>query len=167
MSKAVSILYLDLDGTVRHGKDQLGRFVNKPSDVVIFPEALQKIREWKLSGGRVVAITNQGGVALGFMPFEIALQTLIETQKLCNNLFDMMMMCVHHPEAKEQEMAVCWCRKPRIGNIVEAAVRLGHLYKDEYYPPHMALFIGDRPEDKACAEGAGVRFMDASEWRGH
>lgn len=68
------------------------------------------------------------------------------------------------PDAKEQEMAVCWCRKPRIGNIVEAAVAMGKMYP-EYYPPHMALFVGDRDEDRQCSENAGIRFMLASEWR--
>jgi D-glycero-D-manno-heptose 1,7-bisphosphate phosphatase len=39
---AVPVLYLDLDGTVRQGKDDtLGRFVNGPEDVVVFPEAVQ------------------------------------------------------------------------------------------------------------------------------
>lgn len=164
MSKAVPVLYLDLDGTVRHGKDQLGIFVNKPEDVVVFPEALQRMREYKKFGWRIVAITNQGGVALGFMDFKIAMAILAETQLQCRQSFDQMMMCIHHPDAKEPEMAVCWCRKPRIGNIVEAALRLGQRH-DEYYPPHMALFVGDRPEDKDCAESAGIRFMDAKEWR--
>jgi hypothetical protein len=36
--KAVPVLYLDLDGTVRKGKDELGRFVNGPDDVELFPE---------------------------------------------------------------------------------------------------------------------------------
>ena len=39
--KAVPVLYLDLDGTVRQGKDDaLGRFVNGPEDGVEFPEAV-------------------------------------------------------------------------------------------------------------------------------
>ena len=37
--KAVPVLYLDMDGTVRKGKDELGRFVNGPEDVEVFPEA--------------------------------------------------------------------------------------------------------------------------------
>lgn len=42
MEKAVPVLYLDLDGTVRQGKDDgLGRFVNGPEDVIVFPEAVE------------------------------------------------------------------------------------------------------------------------------
>jgi hypothetical protein len=31
--RQVRVLYLDLDGTVRKGSDELGRFVNGPEDV--------------------------------------------------------------------------------------------------------------------------------------
>ena len=44
------ILFLDLDGTVRHGFSELGRFVNCADDVVIFPEALERIRFYKEAG---------------------------------------------------------------------------------------------------------------------
>jgi D-glycero-D-manno-heptose 1,7-bisphosphate phosphatase len=38
MSKPTPVLYLDLDGTVRKGYDELGRFVNTKEDVEVFPE---------------------------------------------------------------------------------------------------------------------------------
>jgi hypothetical protein len=41
------LLCLDLDGTVRHGKDELGHFVNGPEDVIVFPEAVEMMRRWK------------------------------------------------------------------------------------------------------------------------
>jgi histidinol phosphatase-like enzyme len=48
------VLYLDIDGTVRQGKDDaLGRFVNGPADVVVFPEAVEMMRRWKAGGGRL------------------------------------------------------------------------------------------------------------------
>lgn len=165
MSRPVHILYLDLDGTVRHGKNELGHFVNTVADVHVFPEARERMREFKQNGWRIVGITNQGGVALGYMSFEVAQQIQLTTYVACEKLFDKIMLCVHHPDATNREMAVCWCRKPRIGNIVEAAVRLGYEYPDEYYPPHLALFVGDRLEDRECAAGAGIGFMDAKDWR--
>lgn len=158
------VLYLDLDGTVRHGKDELGHFVNEVSDVKVFEGVPELMKKYKEKGYRIVAITNQGGVAMGHMTMEVARAICLETYKQCGGLFDKVMMCVHHPDATDPEMATCWCRKPRIGNIVEAAIRMGQEH-DEYYPPHMALFVGDRPEDKECAESAGIEFMDAREWR--
>ncbi len=163
--KAIPVLYLDLDGTVRHGKDELGHFVNEPSDVVIFPEALKLMRQAKADGWRIIGVTNQGGVSLGYMSFEVAGETLKATYDLTEKLFDRIMMCVHHPDAREPEMAVCWCRKPRAGLVFEGALDLTRQHSDEYYPPHMALFVGDRPEDQGCAEAANIRFQWAAEWR--
>lgn len=166
-SKPTPVLYLDLDDTVRKGKDALGRFVNTPEDVEVFPEALAQIRKAKAQGWRIVGVTNQGGVAMGFMTMETLAEIMQETQRQCEGMFDKIMACTHFPEAKDPEWAVCWCRKPRIGLIVEAALTLNHEHNDtEYYPPHMALFVGDREEDRLCAEGAGIQFLDAVKWRG-
>lgn len=162
--KATKVLYLDLDGTVRRGFDELGRFVNKKEDVEVFDGVVDLMRKYKEKGWRIVGVTNQGGVATGQLSYEDMAAAIIETNRQTEQLFDKIMVCVHHPDAREKEMAVCWCRKPRIGNVVLAAHELGKVY-DEYYPPHLALFIGDRPEDKQCAENAGIPFMDAKEWR--
>ena len=35
----------------------------------------------------------------------------------------------------------------------------------EMYPPHMGLFVGDRPEDEECARLAGFTFVPADVWR--
>lgn len=164
MSKPTPVLYLDIDGTVRHGKDELGYFVSQPEEVVVFPEAKKLIKEAKAKGWRVVGISNQGGIALGLANRIDIERSMVETYLQCDSLFDKISFCQHHPNAKEPEYAVCWCRKPRIGLIVETALELAKQH-DEYYPPHLALFVGDRPEDKECAEAANIKFMDAKEWR--
>lgn len=162
--KPTKVLYLDLDGTVRKGYDELGKFVNGPDDVEVFEEVPALLQKYKDKGYRIVGITNQGGVALKHLSFKDMEQAVFVTQKQCNGLFDKIMACIHHPDAKKPEMAICWCRKPRIGSIIEATVALGEMY-DEYYPPHMALFVGDRPEDEECAANANIKFMAAADWR--
>ncbi len=162
--KPTKVLYLDLDGTVRHGFDELGRFVNKPEDVAIFPEALKLMKRYKMAGYRIVGISNQGGIALGHFTFKQCAATMLRTHELCNEMFDKIAWCRHHPDAKEPEYARCWCRKPRIGLIVDTCKEMAAQF-NEYYPPHLALFVGDRPEDRQCAEAANIDFMLASEWR--
>lgn len=163
-SQATPVLYLDLDDTVRKGKATLGRFVNNASDVVVFPEVPDILQEYKRLGWRIVAISNQGGVALGILSMEDCAASMLETQRQCKGAFDKILFCTHHPEAADPEYAVCWCRKPRIGLILEAAHSLSARF-NEYYPPHLALFVGDRPEDEQCAANAGVRYVDAETWR--
>lgn len=164
--RRVPVLYLDLDGTVREGKDDpLGKFVNGPEDVRVFPAAVEKMRLWKAAGGRIAAVSNQGGIALGFVSEAKVAAAMLETQKQCDGLFDLMQWCHHHPSAQDPEMARCWCRKPSAGAIAEAAHGLANRYVDEIYPPWMALFVGDRPEDEECARAAMVDFEEARSWR--
>ena len=163
-SQATPVLYLDLDGTVRKGKDELGRFVNKATDVEVFAEVPAILREYKNKGWRIAAISNQGGVALGILSAEDCMAAMIATQAQCGNAFDKICFCTHHPDAPDPEYAVCWCRKPRIGLVIEAATSMAQKF-NEYYPPHLALFVGDRPEDKECAANAGIKFIDAAGWR--
>ncbi len=158
------VLYLDLDGTVRHGLDELGRFVNGLEDVVIFPEALKLMRKAKHEGWRIVGISNQGGIALGHLTMERCMEAMTRTHLLCDSLFDKIAWCRHHPNAKDPEMAQCWCRKPRIGLIIETCMNMARAF-NEYYPPAFGLFVGDRDEDRQCAENAALRFMWAKDWR--
>lgn len=164
--KAVPVLYLDLDGTVRQGKDDaLGRFVNGPEDVVVFPEAVEMMRRWKAGGGRIAGVSNQGGIALGIVSSAMVAAAMVETQRQCQELFDRILWCQHHPKAENPEMARCWCRKPSAGAVVEAAHGLVERFPGEFYPPYMGLFVGDRPEDQQCAESAGLDFQWAKDWR--
>lgn len=163
---AVPVLYLDLDGTVRQGKDDaLGRFVNGPDDVRVFPEAVERMQDWKARGGRIVGISNQGGIALGIVTMAQVVASMIETQHQCRWLFDRIRFCQHFPSASDPEYARCWCRKPRAGMVIESAVDLGHQHPAEMYPPHLALLVGDRDEDAACAAAANIDFMWATQWR--
>lgn len=162
--RRVPLLVVDLDGTIRHGKDELGHFVNAPEDVVIFPEALELLRRWKQAGGRIVAVSNQGGIALGHMTMQACAETMLRTWQLTDQLIDKIAWCSHHPAAADPEWARCWCRKPAPGLLIEAALELAAKH-GEIYPPYMGLFVGDRDEDAECARLAGFDFCLADQWR--
>jgi len=161
----VPLLCLDLDSTVRKGKTELGRFVNGPEDVEVFPEAVEMMIRWKARGGRIIAVSNQGGIALGLVKLHCVADAMAETYHQAHGLFDKIAWCSHHPDASDPEMARCWCRKPSPGLIIEAAIELARHYAGEMYPPHMGLMVGDRPEDQECAKLAGLDFQWAHEWR--
>lgn len=163
--RMVPVLYCDIDGTIRHGKDELGRFVNTAEDVQVFEGVADLLWEYKRRGWRIVGISNQGGIALGHMSMKTCKEAMAETHKQTGYAFDKLSWCNHHPGASNPEMAVCWCRKPRPGLIIESAFDMAAARVGETYPPHLALFIGDRPEDAECAANAGIRFMDAKDWR--
>jgi D-glycero-D-manno-heptose 1,7-bisphosphate phosphatase len=154
----VPVMFVDLDSTVRKGYDELGRFVNGPGDVEVFPEAAEMVRRWKASGGRVAAVSNQKGVALGHLSREDAVAAAVETNRQCWDLIDGIQMCMHGEDAG------CWCRKPGVGMLVLARHHLERNFEEEYSRSRM-LMVGDRPEDRGCAEAAGIEFLDAAEWR--
>ena len=162
--KMTPVLYLDLDGTVRMGYDELGKFVNGPEDVHVFLGVPELLRRYKDLGWRIIGISNQGGIAKGLMSMEDCKAAMIETQRQTGGMFDKIAWCIHHPDAAEPEMAVCWCRKPRIGLIIESAYDL-EKNTGENYPPHLGLFVGDMDSDKQTAENAGLAFMWAKDWR--
>jgi D-glycero-D-manno-heptose 1,7-bisphosphate phosphatase len=91
-------------------------------------------------------------------------QAMTETHRQTGALFDKIMWCSHHPDAQNPEFSRCWCRKPRPGLLIEAALDLAPRFH-EYYPPYMALMVGDRDEDRVCAANADIDFMHAIEWR--
>jgi|SRR5277367_825282 len=164
METAVAVLYLDIDGTVRKGYDQLGHFVNGPEDVEVFPEAVELMQRWRTAGGRIIGVSNQGGIALGYTTVTRVAEAMRETHRQANQLFDKIAWCSHHPDAVNPEMARCWCRKPAPGLVIEGALEVARQY-GEYYPPHLGLMIGDRPEDQECARIANLDFRWAADWR--
>jgi D-glycero-D-manno-heptose 1,7-bisphosphate phosphatase len=161
----VSVLYCDLDGTVRKGKDELGRFVNGPKDVELFEGMANLLWGYRRRGWRIIAVSNQGGIALGHLSDEVCEKAMGETMSQAEDAFDKMTWCPHYPgEGIDPEMAVCWCRKPRPGMVISSALVLS-IQTGETYPPHLGLMVGDRPEDRGCAENAGLPFLDAAKWR--
>lgn len=164
--RMVPVLYCDLDGTIRKGFDELGRFVNTADDVELFDGVRDLLWEYKRLGWRIIGISNQGGIALGHMSHRDCAIAMAKTNALTKFAFDKIAWCSHHPDASDPEMAVCWCRKPKAGLVIEAALTLAEFHHEaEIYPPHLALFVGDRPEDLECAKNANIRFMLAEEWR--
>jgi len=159
----VPTLFLDLDGTVRQGRDDaLGKFVNGPEDVNVFPEAVVMMRRFKARGGRIIGISNQGGIALGVVTYERVKAAMAETQRQTGDLFDIILWCPHHPAA--EGAVACSCRKPAPGLLFAATA---HLAFDHHELADMdtARMVGDRPEDREAANRAGIGFQFAAEWR--
>lgn len=162
---SIPLLVVDLDGTVRQGPDDpLGRFVNGPEDVRVFPEAVVMMRRWKNGGGRIVGVSNQGGIAIGYTTTDRVTAAMTETYKQCEGMFDKICWCSHHPNALDLDEQRCWCRKPLPGMFFDAVSDLTQHYGERYLPG-LALFVGDRPEDEECAKLINIDFQWAKDWR--
>lgn len=165
------ILFVDLDGTVRLGASERGgKFVNGPEDVELFPGVYELLRDYKARGWHIVAISNQGGIAMGLVSESQVSRAMQETSRLTGNIFDRILWCSHHPDAKDEDerdqrsKSQCMCRKPMPGLVYAAVMSLSEQWATVFHPWDM-LFVGDRPEDEQCAKNCGVPFMWAEDWR--
>jgi D-glycero-D-manno-heptose 1,7-bisphosphate phosphatase len=141
---------VDLDGTVRSTKTGRPHPV-KPWDQRIRTGVAKKLAEYKARGYAVVAVTNQGGVAMGMLTEEdVRAINASLTGTLLPDLIDLVLYCPYHPRARRAEYRQdAECRKPRPGMALEARDRLG-------LDLAASIMVGDMDTDEAFAHNAGI-----------
>ena len=148
--KTGRLLLLDRDGTLNESYDTGPP--NHPAEVVLLPGVAARLHEYASMGWRLVIVTNQGGVAFGYLSEEQAHAT---HQALLDALpvhVDASYLCPHHPRGTIAHYAKpCPNRKPAPGAILDALDRYGA-------KPQDCLFVGDQDTDLQAAKAAGVPF---------
>lgn len=135
-------VFLDRDGTLMEEVN----YCNDPTTVRAIPgasEALAKLRE---QGWLTVIITNQSGLAKGFITpaqYEAVNEELL--RQLAGGI-DAIYHCADHPDAPTAR------RKPQPGMLLEAASDLGIDLSQSW-------MIGDKPIDVECGRLAGCRTV--------
>jgi len=164
-AKDVPCLFLDCDGTVRKGYDELGKFVNKPEDVEIFSEVPALLKRYKQLGYRIFFISNQGGIEMRMVSRDEVAANLNRTRDLLSTdgdpVIDQIYYCPHY---LRQGRYHCFCRKPQIGMLVGASSFLRKIH-NEFVSFDHSIVVGDRDEDRQLAVNANLAFMEAKEWR--
>ncbi len=114
--KGVTI-FLDRDGTINRDTG----YVRTPDELQLFPGVVAALARANHAGARVVLVTNQSGIARGFLTLD-ALKAI--HANLCARLeagggwLDAIYYCPHHPDDK------CSCRKPQTGMVSQAVADL-------------------------------------------
>ena len=139
MNRAV---FLDRDGTI--AKDV--HYCRRPEDFVLFTDAAGVIKLLNNRGFKVIIITNQSGIAHGYLSEE----TLGEIHKKMKEelgregaRIDGIYYCPHHPDAN------CGCRKPKPSLILQAT-------RDFKYRPETFLRGRGSPEGYRVRQGCGL-----------
>jgi D-glycero-D-manno-heptose 1,7-bisphosphate phosphatase len=145
MSKAA---FFDLDSTIRVSKS--GKITpDTPEDQVVMPGRKEKLKELKAQGYKIFAVSNQGGIAMGYTTHEKVKKALADLDHRLGYVFDDMSYSPHmgdHPT-----------RKPNPGMIHELAEKHGiDLSK--------SFMVGDLPSDEEAAKRAGLKYHDASDF---
>ena len=149
MNKA---LFLDLDGTVRGTKGD-GPCPNKPEDQFVLKGHKEKIKEYKEKGYKIIAVTNQGGVGLGYMTSDDNKRCLHNLNEELDFMFDDMLAATATPNDKHH-----WT-KPQPGMLMHAADK-------HNIDLNRSIMVGDRDGDKGAAENAGTKFEWAKDFFG-
>jgi D-glycero-D-manno-heptose 1,7-bisphosphate phosphatase len=148
-------VFLDRDGTV------VKSFGNRPANTVeeieIFDGVAAGLQKIKASGLSIIVVSNQGGIALGYMTNEVMvamndrLQALVSLKKE-SPVIDAFYWCPHKPDEG------CRCRKPGPGMFYKAKEDFGIDMGKSYV-------IGDRPSDMDAGVQAGIprRFLVVQE----
>jgi len=146
----MSAIFLDRDGTLI---EEVG-YLDRPERVALYPWSIDAIRAFNRAGVRVVMITNQSGVARGFLTEEVVDQVHRHIAILLQEggaFIDAYYYCPHHPDGKVPELArVCDCRKPARGLVDRAVQEFG-------IDPRHSFAVGDRWLDVALGHAVGGR----------
>lgn len=139
---------LDRDGVI----SQQTAFVNKPDDLVLIDGAATAIAQLNTAGWPVAVITNQGGIAMGYLTEDILHRIHERLEQLLtegNAHVDAIFYCAHHEHAKRPEYKLdCRCRKPNTGMLEQARDELG-------IDLHKSVVVGDRTTDILAGIRAG------------
>jgi D-glycero-D-manno-heptose 1,7-bisphosphate phosphatase len=147
------IIFLDRDATLM--VDTV--YPNDPAKVELIPVAADAVRELAARGYHLAVVSNQSGIARGFI-------TLAQAQAVDARFVELMLTasgvklptwyCPHGPEDR------CDCRKPAPGLLLQAAAHFGTLITSE------CIMIGDKPSDLAAGQnaGCGINLLFTGDW---
>lgn len=138
-------IFLDRDGTINEHVEYLG----DPKKFKLIPGALDAIRKCNELGYRVVLITNQPGIGMGYFSLEDfyrVTRELLSPLGKAGGKVDKIYFCPH------SSVENCSCRKPRTLMIEKAAKELNIDLSASY-------MIGDTTLDIELARRAGVKSI--------
>lgn len=147
--------FLDRDGTLN--LDRAGVYITRPSQLKIYAKVPAALRLLSAKGYRLVVVTNQSGVARGYMTLAVSKAinlALVRALRRQGIKIDAVYFCPHAPGAG------CACRKPAAGLLREAALHFPYEKKSSFV-------AGDRSGDLRLAANAGLKAYPVltGQWR--
>ncbi|MDP3881880.1 MAG: HAD-IIIA family hydrolase [Nanoarchaeota archaeon] len=144
MNRAV---FLDRDGVINEILYEVDGNIMAPAtleQLKILPNVREGIKKFKDMGFKVISISNQPGVAFGYLRIEKLKEINDYLKKELG--IDAMYECIHHPKYDGE----CNCRKPKPGLILQAQRDLDIDIEESY-------MIGDNLSDIQTGINAGVK----------
>ena len=143
----VRVVFLDRDGTIN--KDI--SYLHEPEKFEFEKNAPEGLKALQEQGYRLVIVTDQPGIGLGYFTKEDLFRVNGQMFRLLSPFkikFDRIYFCPH--SADDQ----CGCRKPKVG-LLERALES---YSGRIDLQH-SFFIGDKSSDIKCGRDFGLRTI--------
>jgi rfaE bifunctional protein nucleotidyltransferase chain/domain len=137
--------FFDRDGTVIEEAD----YLHEPERIRFLPGALEGVKRFQDMGYRIVLVTNQPGIGIGYYSKEDFYRVNREMMKSFSKtgiLVDKIYFCPHSKSEK------CECRKPGLALIRRAEEELNLDLSGSY-------MIGDKTSDVETGKRAGMRTI--------
>lgn len=143
-------VFLDRDGTLVREVD----FLRGPEELEVLSGVTAGLRELEAAGFARVVVTNQSGVARGYLTEDTLAEIHTRMEAMLGTegaTLDGIYHCPHHPTEGEPPFRLaCDCRKPLPGMIDRAARELG-------LDLERSWTIGDSGRDLEAGAARGVR----------
>lgn len=135
--------FIDRDGTIIRDAN----YIRDPAHVELLPGAADAIRRLNEQNVAVIIVTNQSGIARGWLTaedYDAVQRRLGSLLGAAGAHVDGVYMCPHHPDIS----GPCDCRKPGLALYRQAIAEHG-------LDGSTALFVGDRLRDVTPASALG------------
>ena len=143
--KVKRAVFLDRDGTINEDVP----FLHEPEKFRLLPNAVEGLKKIQDLGYRLVIVTNQQGIGLGYFSVEDFFRVnsaMFRTFAPHGIVISKIYFCPH--SAADE----CDCRKPKIGLVKKAE-------KDLDLDLSKCYFIGDKSEDIEAGQKAGCKTI--------
>jgi D-glycero-D-manno-heptose 1,7-bisphosphate phosphatase len=142
-------IFMDRDGTVC---EEVG-YVNHVDRLRLITGSAEAVRKVNRAGFQAVLVTNQAGVARGYMSEDLVGETHDRLRELLageDARLDGIYYCPHHPDVgPSRYRKACDCRKPKAGMLLQAREEMGIDLEASYV-------IGDSIKDVETARRVGA-----------
>jgi D-glycero-D-manno-heptose 1,7-bisphosphate phosphatase len=141
-------IFLDRDGVI-NVKLPENRYVTDKSELALIPGVVEAMSVLKGLGFLLVVITNQRGIARGFMTendLARVHESMVSKLQAQGVGIDGIYYCPH------EEFEGCACRKPEPGMVLAASRDLG-------IDLSRSFMVGDSPSDVVAGRRAGARTV--------
>ena len=156
-----SAVFLDKDGTLIEDVP----YNVDPARIRLMPGAREAVVELARAGFRLVVVSNQPGVGLGYFPVEALGAVERRLRQLLEAAGVRLLGCYFCPHAPVTpgEADACGCRKPAPGLLIRAA-------RDHDIDLRSSWMVGDILDDVEAGRAAGCRTVlvdtgGETEWR--